>query len=408
MKIFVFWQSLVVGAYRSFFYELAKKPAVSVAVAAPTEFKELGFQLIPCEPFLEKGDSKLSAFTLKTLTLHVQIVLSFGLGRSLRYFFRELRQADGKARLGAKDRRVFFSIAEPYSITALWHYLCLRLSLGGRVLFVCYALQNIKKNLNPVLAAVQKFIFKNSAAIASCGTEQTEVLRTHGYRGIVIDFPLWYDSQRFFPRDPTQVEAFLKKRAPDLLSLSPDALIFGYAGLLAEQKGVKDIFDGLNQCGETLRQTSVLLIAGRGPLESYVQEQCSLLRAKGFKIYFLGPLPSQDMPHFLSCLDMLLIPSRTTSWWKEQFGRIIVEAKACRTLVIGSDSGEIPHVIGRSECLFPEGRFEKMFDIVRHFAEIKAKEPEHWEQILDGTLEENKIYADYFLAERFAKNLSTL
>ena len=41
--------------------------------------------------------------------------------------------------------------------------------------------------------------------------------------------------------------------------------------------------------------------------------------------------------------------------WKEQFGHVIIEAMACKVPVIGSDSGEIPHVIGDAGLIFPEG-----------------------------------------------------
>ncbi|MFZ4664511.1 MAG: glycosyltransferase, partial [Caldilineaceae bacterium] len=41
--------------------------------------------------------------------------------------------------------------------------------------------------------------------------------------------------------------------------------------------------------------------------------------------------------------------------WKEQFGRVLVEAMTCGVPVIGSDSGEIPHVIGDAGVIFPEG-----------------------------------------------------
>lgn len=48
------------------------------------------------------------------------------------------------------------------------------------------------------------------------------------------------------------------------------------------------------------------------------------------------------MPAFFASIDVLVLPSRTTATWKEQFGRVLVEAMACQTPVIGSDSGEIP------------------------------------------------------------------
>jgi glycosyltransferase involved in cell wall biosynthesis len=57
----------------------------------------------------------------------------------------------------------------------------------------------------------------------------------------------------------------------------------------------------------------------------------------------------------MNALDVLVLPSRTTPRWKEQFGRVIIEALACATPVIGSDSGAIPEVIGEAGLVFPEG-----------------------------------------------------
>jgi glycosyltransferase involved in cell wall biosynthesis len=66
-------------------------------------------------------------------------------------------------------------------------------------------------------------------------------------------------------------------------------------------------------------------------------------------------LPSAEMPDFYRSLDLLVLPSRTRPNWKEQFGRVLIEAMACGVPVLGSDSGEIPHVIGSAGVVFPEG-----------------------------------------------------
>jgi len=55
-------------------------------------------------------------------------------------------------------------------------------------------------------------------------------------------------------------------------------------------------------------------------------------------------------------MQVLLVPSLTTSSWKEQFGRAIVEAFACGVPVIGSDSGEIPFVIADAGIVVPENQ----------------------------------------------------
>jgi glycosyltransferase involved in cell wall biosynthesis len=53
-------------------------------------------------------------------------------------------------------------------------------------------------------------------------------------------------------------------------------------------------------------------------------------------------------------LDVLVLPSRRVGMWAEQFGRVLVEAMAARKIVIGSNSGAIPEVIGDAGFVFEE------------------------------------------------------
>jgi glycosyltransferase involved in cell wall biosynthesis len=59
----------------------------------------------------------------------------------------------------------------------------------------------------------------------------------------------------------------------------------------------------------------------------------------------LDGLTHEQMALGYAQLDVLVLPSRTTPTWKEQFGRTIVEALWCGVPVVGSDSGEIPWLI---------------------------------------------------------------
>jgi len=66
------------------------------------------------------------------------------------------------------------------------------------------------------------------------------------------------------------------------------------------------------------------------------------------------PARHHDVPRYLNAIDALCVPSQTTRRWKEQFGRILIEAFACGRPVIASDSGEIPHTVGDAAVVVPE------------------------------------------------------
>jgi glycosyltransferase involved in cell wall biosynthesis len=123
----------------------------------------------------------------------------------------------------------------------------------------------------------------------------------------------------------------------------------GFAGRLVELKGVRDLLAAVARLDFPFR----LLVVGDGPLREAVVAadlgQGTLDLRTGVR--------SDDMPPLYAEMDVLVLPSRTTLTWAEQFGKVLGEALLCGTPVVGADSGEIPWVIettggGR---VFPEG-----------------------------------------------------
>jgi len=97
-----------------------------------------------------------------------------------------------------------------------------------------------------------------------------------------------------------------------------------------------------------------LVLIGAGPMKAEIEQRAAALGMAG-RLEIVPGVPSKEMPAIYNGLDVLVLPSRTRPNWKEQFGRALVEAMACEVPVVGSDSGEIPNVIGDAGLVFPEG-----------------------------------------------------
>jgi glycosyltransferase involved in cell wall biosynthesis len=73
---------------------------------------------------------------------------------------------------------------------------------------------------------------------------------------------------------------------------------------------------------------------------------------------------------FYNSLDVFVLPSETILQWKEQYGRVLIEAMACGLPVVGSSSGAIPEVLEG----YPKGLIFKEGDVDDLVEKIKEAE----------------------------------
>lgn len=228
---------------------------------------------------------------------------------------------------------------EPYNLSA-WQALFHARRVGAKSLF--FSWQNIARDYPPPFSWGERWTL-NHVDYALMGTESAaEVWRAKGYLK-----PL-----RVIPQFGTD---------PDLFHpVTPTARPFtvGFFGRLVPEKGVDVLLDALGQLGGEWRA----LIVGGGPEAERLQAQAA---AHGDRIMFRAQVPSTEMPALYPQVDVLVLPSLTRPNWKEQFGRVLVEAMACGVPVIGSDSGAIPDVIGDAGLITPEGDAAALAEALR-------------------------------------------
>jgi glycosyltransferase involved in cell wall biosynthesis len=114
--------------------------------------------------------------------------------------------------------------------------------------------------------------------------------------------------------------------------------VIGFIGRFVAAKGVRFLTQVLDQVREPFR----VLFLGAGALEHELRRWGE---KHGDRVRVLYA-PHDDVAFYTNAMDVLCAPSQTTAGWREQFGRMLVEAMACAVPVIGSDSGEIQSVIG--------------------------------------------------------------
>jgi glycosyltransferase involved in cell wall biosynthesis len=135
------------------------------------------------------------------------------------------------------------------------------------------------------------------------------------------------------------------------LGWTDHALVVGYLGRFEPQKGVELL------CGALERIASPwhALFVGGGSMEPFLR---AFESRHPSRVRVITGVAHGDVPRWMNAMTLLCAPSRTTPAWKEQFGRMIVEAMACGVPVIGSDSGEIPFVIGDAGVVLAEANVD--------------------------------------------------
>jgi glycosyltransferase involved in cell wall biosynthesis len=144
---------------------------------------------------------------------------------------------------------------------------------------------------------------------------------------------------------------------------SHDGIAVGYVGRLVPEKGVSDLIDALAQTRAPWR----LALVGAGPARSDLERQAHQLGVAQ-RVAFRGAVPHDAVQEILRQLDVLVLPSHTTPRWAEQFGHVLLEAMAAGAVVVGSDSGAIPEVIGEAGMVFPEGDVAALADALTTLA----------------------------------------
>lgn len=314
MRVLMLSKACIVGAYQRKLEEMATlAPEMALTVAVPPSWKD------------ERGVTTLER--AHTAGYRLEVLPMVFNGQFHLHFYPTL----GRLIRDAQPDIVHID-EEPYNL-ATYHANRLARRAGAKTLW--FSWQNLARRYPPPFSWMERYNVRHIDLALTGSQTAAAVWRAKGYHGPAAVIPQ-------FGVDP---DIFTPPAEPR----SAQPVHIAYAGRLVPEKGVDLLIDALAGLPGDWRAT----ILGSGPEASRLQAQAQARRIAE-SVTFLPNIPSTDMPAFYQNVNILVTPSRTRPNWTEQFGRVLIEAMACGAAVVGSDTGEIPYVVGDAGVIFTE------------------------------------------------------
>ncbi len=234
---------------------------------------------------------------------------------------------------------------EPYNLAT---FQAMRLARHHKARALFFTWQNLYRTYPPPFRQFERYNYQHAATALAGNRDAADVLRRKGYQGSIHILP-----QFGFDTDIYRRSIPLPSRKPE------DPFTIGFIGRLKEEKGLPLIVEALTHLPANCRA----IFVGHGPMKSILQEQATQLGVAD-RILIKPGVPTSEVPREIEQWDAHVLPSITRSNWIEQFGRTLAEAMSCGVPVIGSNSGEIPHVIGDAGLIFKEGDARELSECI--------------------------------------------
>ena len=323
MRVLMLSKALVAGTSQRKLEELAKCPDVELTLVTP--------------PYWQGDDgSKLVLERLYTRGYEMIVTPMRFNGNFHLHYYPQLSRIMQKVRPD-----VVHIDEEPYNF-ATFHAMQLATRHKSKALFFTW--QNLYRTYPPPFRQMELYNYRQAAAALAGNRDATEVLKRKGYRGPVYVIPQFgFDTDIYRRAEPRPPRAH------------GDPFSLGFIGRLKDSKGLDLLVEALASLPDYCR----VIFIGNGPMKSVLEAQATRLGVRE-RVAFKGGIPTYEVPQEMQHLDALVLPSVTRPNWIEQFGRVLPEAMACETPVIGSRSGEIPHVIGDAGLTFEEGNVQEL------------------------------------------------
>ncbi len=353
MRILVVSHTYIVDINREKFKILANlEPDIEVTIVVPRRWKPGGVQNQTIETeFYQKGSFKI--VPISNFSQNNQGLLTFGTDiiKLLQEFQPQIIQVEQ----GSKS-------------LAYTQLIILNKLLKLQAKNILFTWWNLSYELKWPISVLENCNLQNTDGIIAGNLDGSKILHQRGYTGMMAVMPQLGVDETLFRRTGKDADLLLK------LGIEPTDFVVGFVGRFVEEKGLLTLAESL--AGLKKLRWKWLLV-GQGKLRSHLEQKC-IEWGISDRIIWIESVSHEAIPPYINLMNCLVLPSQTsykfktltTVGWKEQFGHVLIEAMACKIPVIGSDCGEIPHVIGDAGLVFPEGNAGVLRECLQKLMEL--------------------------------------
>ena len=356
MRILYVGHAYLVAENRKKLRQLARLPGVELRLVVPHRWPGTMHGDLPYEPL---DEDLLPVIPLQSYLAGREMVYGYW---NTAQAFQPLPAAPTSCRESSRDDRIrerywrpgVICVEQGAGAYSLYQFLRARRRLAPQAKVLFFTWWNLPYRSRPPFSSLETHNLRYADAGIAGNADARNILRAHGFGG-----PL-----RVLPQLGVDPEVFRKRDASALRSeLGLGSFVVGFVGRFVPEKGLRVLVEAVLGLGRRVD----LLLLGSGPLEKEVRER---VPGSGSQVglHVVHNVPHTDVAGYLSCMDVVVVPSLTTTYWKEQFGHVLIEAMACEAPVIGSSSAEIPRVVGSAGLITPEGDTAALCDALNQLA----------------------------------------
>ena len=236
-----------------------------------------------------------------------------------------------------------------------------------------------------LMKAIATFSLRRADSLRAVSETTKEQLGRWTSRKAIVKFPAW-----------TDIEVF--QNAGSSVRHKTERFIL-YVGVLIPLKGVHFLLESFARIANEIKGTKLVLI-GKANDGSYAETLMKMTASLGLdqRVTFMGAMPQSELAEFMARAQVVVLPSLS-----EALGRVLLEAMACGTPVIGSAVGGIPEIIqeGETGFLIPPGDVEALAGRLKWI----LQHPDKATQIGESA---QKFAREFFSEELYVKHYSDL